>query len=342
MPAILITGASGFIGSHLAEQGLAEGYEVWCAIRPSSSRQYLTDARLHLIVLDMSSDAALAQQIAEHVAAHGAWDFCIHAAGATKCLHPADFRRTNTEGTARLYRTLIAQSALRRRFVFISSLSVMGKVGGDDIHHVISASDTPQPDTQYGISKLAAEDALREVRQSAGAACPDYIILRPTGVYGPRERDYFMMADSLRRHIDFAVGYRQQVITFIYVDDLVRAAYLATERGTSGAAYFLTDGGEYDSRTFSDLLQEAMGVGRVLHIKAPLWLLRLVCTVSGAIGRFTGKATTLNTDKYRILAQRNWRCDITPARHDLGYCPAWPLERGVSAAVAWYKAQGWL
>ena len=151
-----------------------------------------------------------------------------------------------------------------------------------------------------------------------------------------------MMANSIQHHIDFAVGFKPQVLTFIYVDDLVEAAFLALRRGRTGRAYFLTDGKSYTSRAFSDLLQMELGVKRVLHITAPLWVLRAVCLAGEKLARLTGNIPTLNSDKYRIMRQRNWQCDISPAREELGYAPKWPLVRGVKAAVAWYRREGWL
>ena len=196
------------------------------------------------------------------------------------------------------------------------------------------------PNTDYGRSKLEAEEAL------AGVEGLDYVILRPTGVYGPRERDYFLMADSIRKHIDFAVGYRPQRLTFIYVRDLVDACYAALTRGERGRAYFLSDGGSYDSREFGRLLQAEMGVRGVLRITAPEWFLHGVCALGSAYYRLFGRKgtmpPTLNLDKFRLLRQRNWLCDIEPARRDLGFAPQWTLAAGVKEAVAWYKSEGWL
>lgn len=346
---ILITGASGFVGSFLVEHALEQGFEVWAAMRRGSSKQYLTDSRIHFIELDLGSDEALYQQLLTFAKEHEAFDHVIHAAGATKAKDEAAFRRTNTEGTVRLAKTLLELNAIRGRFVFVSSLSVMGNVQdlpvldeqgnllkGFDRYRDISDNDEPQPNTAYGRSKLDAERALAQFPKL------DYIILRPTGVYGPRERDYFMMADSIRKHIDFAVGFDPQVITFIYVRDLVEACFLACTRGERARAYALSDGQNYNSRAFSDLLQAEMGVKNVLHITAPEWVLRCVCQFNTWMTRLTGKMQTLNMDKFQLLRQRNWRCDISPARRDLGYEPKWMLADGVKEAVSWYKAEGWL
>lgn len=325
---ILITGASGFIGSFMVERALAEGMEVWAAVRPTSSRRYLKDDRIHFIELDLSDELHLQHQLEDHLKEVGGrpFDYVIHAAGATKCRRAEDFFTINAEGTACLALTLLGTQALlpTGRFVFISSLSVMGPLHEKDGKDIM-ASELARPNTAYGASKLQAESMLADIRDL------NYVVLRPTGVYGPREKDYAMMADAIRRHVDFAVGYRPQVLTFIYVADLVEAAFLALRRGRCGAKYFLTDGGVYTSRTFSDLIQMQLGVKHVCHIVAPLWVLRAVCWVSERLARLTGSLSTLNMDKYRIMKQRSWRCDIGPAREDLGYQPKWPLTRGVEA-----------
>lgn len=347
---ILITGASGFVGSFLVERALELGHEPWAAMRKTSSKKYLQDSRINFIELDLGDDERLRQQLADHVREHGAFDHVIHAAGATKAINEAAFRRTNTEGTLRLARTLLATGALAAseegaenggRFVFVSSLSIMGNINDKECNPFgeyvpLSHHNVPEPNTAYGRSKLEAERGLADVKGL------NYIILRPTGVYGPRERDYFLMADSIKKHVDFAVGYKRQIITFIYVRDLVEACFAAMTKGVRGKAYLLSDGNDYDSRAFSDLLQQEMGTRCVLHIKAPIWLLRGVCAFNTGLSKITGRLQTLNMDKFQILKQRNWRCDITPARHDLGYDPQWPLSRGVKEAVAWYKKEGWL
>lgn len=131
-PRILITGASGFIGSHLVEEALSQGMEVWAAVRPSSSRRWLADTRIHFIELNLGHAEELHEQLLAHVEKHGPWNYVIHAAGATKCKDTQDFFRINTEGTTLLARTLLQTEALTGRFVFLSSLSIMGALHEDD------------------------------------------------------------------------------------------------------------------------------------------------------------------------------------------------------------------
>ena len=151
-----------------------------------------------------------------------------------------------------------------------------------------------------------------------------------------------MMAKSIQSHTDFAVGYKQQDITFVYVTDVVQAVFLACEKGVTGRRYFLSDGEVYQSSTFSNLIRKELGNPWWIRITAPIWVLRVVTFVGEYVGRLTGKVTALNNDKYNIMRQRNWRCDIEPARQELGYEPQVKLEEGVRRSIKWYKDNGWL
>lgn len=333
MKRILITGASGFIGSFIVEEALRQGMETWAAVRSSSSRAYLNDQRINFIELDLSDEQRLTEQLKDHQ-----FDYVVHAAGVTKCINKDDFRRVNTEGTRHLVAALRALRMPIERFVFLSSLSVMGAIREQQPYTEIREDDTPQPNTAYGKSKLEAEETLKARSEEQFP----YVILRPTGVYGPREKDYFIMAKSIKGHSDFAVGYKPQDITFVYVKDVVQAVFLALDHGKTGRTYFLSDGKVYRSATFSNLIRRELGNPWWIRITAPIWILRIVTAVGDIIGRLSGKAIALNNDKYHILRQRNWRCDIQPAIDELGYKPQYDLERGVRETIAWYKKERWI
>ena len=332
MATILITGASGFIGSFIVEEALRRGFETWAAVRKSSSRAYLRDERIHFLELDLSSEQALTDQLRGYT-----FDYVVHAAGATKCLHANDFYTINYEGTRNLVNAILKLQMPLKRFVYLSSLSVFGDIKEQLPYQEITEHDVPRPNTAYGKSKLKAEQFL----DSIGNAF-NYVILRPTGVYGPREKDYFLMAKSIKGHVDFSVGFKRQDITFVYVRDVVQAVFLAFDRGMSGRHYFLSDGNVYQSSTFSNYLRNEMGHPWWIRVKAPVWVLRVVTFLGEQVGKATGKITALNNDKYNILKQRNWRCNIEPTCDELGYHPQYDLQRGVSETVAWYKENNWL
>lgn len=329
---ILITGASGFIGSFIVEEALRRGFDTWAGVRKSSSRRYLSDPRIHFIDLDFSSEDRLAQALDGHD-----FDYVVHAAGVTKCLQAADFMRVNYQGTVNLVNAILKLKMPMKRFIYLSSLSIFGDIREEQPYQEITEHDTPRPNTAYGRSKLKAEQFLDAIGNEF-----NYIVLRPTGVYGPREKDYFLMAKSIEQHVDFSVGFQRQDITFVYVKDVVQAVFLALDHGMSGRKYFLSDGNVYQSSTFSDYLHQELGRPWWIRIKAPVWVLRAVTLVGEYAGRMTHKMTALNNDKFNILKQRNWRCDIEPACDELGYHPRYDLRKGVAEAVAWYKENHWL
>ena len=155
---VLITGASGFIGSFIVEESLRRGMETWAAIRPSSSKEFLSDERIRFIELDLSNEETLKKQLANTT-----FDYVIHAAGATKCINKDDFFKVNTEGTKNLVNALIALKMPLKRFIFISSLSVYGPVHEQQPYKEICDTDVPVPNTAYAESKLAAEEYINSI-----------------------------------------------------------------------------------------------------------------------------------------------------------------------------------
>lgn len=335
MAKILITGAGGFIGGHLVTEALERGHEVWAAVRATTSREFLSDERIHFIVLDFTSDEALERVLGEHISTHGPWDYVVHNLGATKAANYLDFERVNYGYMRLLVDTLRGLNALPRVFLLMSSLSVMG--AGDETGYTpFDDRSIPLPNTRYGVSKLKAETYLQQVEGMP------YTIFRCTGVYGPHERDYFLMIKSIKRGVDFGVGFSKQLLTFIYVKDLAVAVMDALERGPLRRAYYISEPRSYTQAEFRGLVCRLLDKRWVLPVKCPLWLVRAVCAVGERWGRYSGKAVTLNSDKYNILAQRNWQCDITSARRDFGFNPQYDLERGLSETIAWYREAGWL
>lgn len=355
---ILITGASGFIGSFVVERALAAGMDVWAGVRTTSSRAYLEDPRINFVNLDFYNESAMLETFQKAKDNFGGWDVVVHAAGITKSRWKNLFFRMNYEGTRHLVNALRGADIVPRQFIFLSSLSVLGAIRETPvaphpapdplqsqgrsgelqtlIYEPMTTGDMPAPNTAYGMSKAAAENFLQTL-----SSFP-WVILRPTGVYGPREKDYFLMAKSIKSHVDFAVGYKPQEITFIYVKDLVSAIFAVINKQVTHKTYNLSDGRTYSSKAFSRMLQQELGVRRVIHITAPLWLLKGVCAVQEVIANSAGTTPTLNLDKYKILKQRNWQCDISDAMRELGYSPEYDLKRGVKEAVAWYKNNLWI
>ena len=252
MESVLVTGASGFIGSFIVEEALRRGFGVWAGVRSSSSREYLQDKKIHFLELDFAHPNELRAQLSGHKGTYSKFDYIIHCAGATKCVDKNDFERVNYLQTKYFVDTLRELNMIPRQFIFISTLSVFGPIR-EKTYTPITGEDTPMPNTAYGLSKLKAEIYLQSI-----PGFP-YVIYRPTGVYGPREKDYFLMAKSIRQHTDFSVGFRRQDLTFVYVKDIVQAVFLGIEKQISCRAYFLADGKVYQKPCLFRLDTERIG-----------------------------------------------------------------------------------
>lgn len=335
MESVLVTGASGFIGSFIVEEALRRGFGVWAGVRSSSSREYLQDRKIHFLELDFAHPNELRAQLSGHKGTYNKFDYIIHCAGATKCVDKKDFERVNYLQTKYFVDTLRELNMIPKQFIFISTLSVFGPIR-EKTYTPITGKDTPMPNTAYGLSKLKAEIYLQSI-----PGFP-YVIYRPTGVYGPREKDYFLMAKSIRQYTDFSVGFRRQDLTFVYVKDIVQAVFLGIEKQISCRAYFLADGKVYRSRAFSDLIRKELGNPFVIRLRCPLIILKVVSLLAEFWAVRSKKPSTLNSDKYNIMKQRNWQCDIGPAVRELGFAPQYNLEQGVRETIAWYKNEGWL
>ena len=235
MESILITGASGFIGSFIVEEALKRKFGVWAGVRSSSSREYLRDRKIHFLELDFAHPNELRAQLSGHKGTYNKFDYIVHCAGVTKCVDKNEFDLVNYLQTKYFIDTLRELNMIPKQFIFISTLSVFGPVR-ERTYDPIMESDSPSPNTAYGLSKLKTELYLQSI-----PGFP-YVIYRPTGVYGPREKDYYLMAKSIRQHTDFSVGFCRQDLTFVYVKDIVQAVCLGIEKRVSRRADFLAGG----------------------------------------------------------------------------------------------------
>lgn len=330
---VLVVGAGGFVGGFLVQQGLDTGCEVWAGVRASTSRKYLTDGRIRFVEFDFDKpetlDRALRQAMPE-----GKWDWIVYNLGATKVKTYADFNRVNYDYLRRFTEALKRTDMVPEKFLYISSLSAMGP--GDEKNYApFDETMIPRPNTRYGASKLKAEVWL----QSDGMP---YIIFRPTGIYGPRDHDYFLMFKSIARGFDFSVGYRRQMLTFIYVGDLARAVYMALEKAPVKEVYHISESRAYSQAEFRRYTKESMGKRFVLPMRMPLWAVKIVSAVAEKIGVARNRPSTLNRDKYRIMKQRNWSVRTDKAQRVFGFVASTPLREGIGQAINWYKEEKWL
>ncbi len=331
---ILITGASGFIGSFLCQKGVDLGYEVWAGMRKTSSKEYLQDPNIHFIVLNFEDKAVLKEQITTFNQSHGKFDIIIHNAGCTKAPHDEDYRNINFINTKNFVDILIETDNNPEKFIFTSSLAAFGP-GIEKTTKPVLLDQTPNPINLYGKSKLEAEQYLRSIPSL------NCIILRPTGVYGPREKDYFTVFNMINNKLEAYIGTKKQHLTFIYVADLVRLYYLAIESNIHYGSYFASESKWYYTEDFYRIIKKTLNKS-TFCITVPLFLVTFIAKINDVIGKIIGKNPTLNSDKLGILKATNWICETAPLKKDFDFEPEYDLQKGVEETILWYKEHGWL
>lgn len=331
---MLVVGAGGFAGGFLVEEGLKRGYEMWAGVRASTSRKYLADSRIKFLELDFDEPETLARALSESLPEGEKWDWIVYNLGATKCLSFSDFSKINYEYLRNFTDALTAFGKVPGKLLYMSSLSAVGP-GDEKDYTPFTEKMIPHPNTRYGASKLKAE------MQLAMSGMP-YIVFRATGIYGPRDKDYFLMFEAIKKGVDFSVGYKKQLLSFIYVEDLARAVYDALEKAPTGEVYNIAEPRTYTQKEFREIASEAVGRKHVLAVSMPLWGVRVVSFVAEKWGVARMKPSTLNRDKFNIMKQRNWAVDVSKARKMFGFDPKVDLREGVERSVTWYKQEGWL
>lgn len=331
---ILVVGAGGFTGGFICSEALGRGYEVWAGIRQSTSRRWLSDPRLKFLVLDFENPDSLAPAFEEALPDGDRWDFIVYNLGATKALRFADFSRINYDYLRYFTDALRESDKIPDKLLYMSSLSVLGPLHEKD-GRPFTETDIPSPNTKYGASKLKAEMWL------ATCGIPS-IIFRCTGIYGPRDHDYFLMFESIAKGVDFSVGFKPQNLSFLYVGDLARAVVDALEKAPAGETFNIAEPRTYTQKEFRRLALRCMGRRFALPLRMPLPIVKIVSAIAEKYGVARMKPSTLNRDKFNIMRQRNWAVDSSKATASFGFRADTPLPEGISRTISWYKDEGWL
>ncbi|MCX6267293.1 MAG: NAD(P)-dependent oxidoreductase [Bacteroidetes bacterium] len=334
MSSILITGASGFIGSFLVEEGLKQNFEVYAGVRKSSSHGYLQDKRIHFLEFDFSTREKVLATLEECKRNNLRFQYIVHNAGLTKAQKKEDFYNVNCRNTIHFIEALIESDMVPEKFLFISSLAAYGP-GDPHSGEPVRNIHEPKPIELYGKSKLEAERYITSLKNFP------WLIVRPTGVYGPKEKDYFVFFQTINRGMEPYIGFRKQVLTFIYVRDLVRLIYLALASAHVNKAWFVSDGNEYPSELFAAITKKALGK-KTIRFTVPLFVVKAIATIGERVAGLWGAIPTLNTDKYNVLSSTNWRCEVEPLERDFGFKAEYDLEKGVHETLEWYKKEKWL
>ena len=334
MTNILITGASGFIGSFLVEEGLKRDYQVFAGIRKTSSKEYLKDESIRFVEFDFSSVDKIVSTLEEYKSKNIRFQYIIHNAGLTKARKKEDYSRVNYLNTKNFIEALHLTGMIPEKFIYISSLAAFGP-GNPQTFDPVRLSDKPNPIELYGKSKLEAETFIQSLENFP------WLIFRPTGVYGPKEKDYFVFFQTIQRGFETYIGKAKQILTFIYVKDLVRVIFDAIPSSIIKKAYFVSDGNEYDTVSFAAITKKHLNK-RTIRLIVPPGVVRSIALLLEKSYGIIGKMPTLNTDKYKVMSSTNWKCEIEPLQTDFNFTAQYDLDKGVKETLEWYKKEGWL
>lgn len=327
---VLITGASGFVGSHLVESAVRAGYDVYAAIRASSNVRHLSSLPVRWLTLSTSDVELLTSQLAEHQ-----FEYIIHCAGSTKAKTENDYNYVNAELTRNLALAAIRAGIPLKKFVFVSSLAALGPIKYDNPGE-IGVEHVPSPVTAYGRSKLLAEKYLKEIEELP------LIIVRPTAVYGPREKDIFIIIKTINSGLEPYIGKSPQKLSFIYVMDLVKVLLSTlSENPPVGRSYNVSDGEVYSKYDLGEIVKDVTGK-KTLKFHIPIPVVSVIASVLEMVYSFRSDSPALNKEKINELNAENWSCSINELREDFGFVADYPLRRGLQETLKWYKENKWL
>jgi UDP-glucose 4-epimerase len=328
MERVLITGASGFVGYHLINEALRNNLEVYAAVRKSSDVGHLENLNIHYTYLDYNDVQSLVNELEGKQ-----FTYIIHAAGTTAAKTADDYNWVNATYTYNLALAATKANIPLKKFVFLSSLAGLGPL--PDGGNTIKDDTHPNPVTAYGKSKLLAEAQLKPL-----TSLP-LITIRPTAVYGPRDKDIFIILKKFSQGLEPYIGKMPQQLSFVYVKDLAKVAVQALFSNVTHKTYNISDGKAYNRYALADYSKQILGK-KTFKIHLPLFLIRgLAWFLEKAYAN--SKATpALNIEKLSELTAANWICDIERAKTDLGFAPEYDLYAGLKESFEWYKANGWL
>ncbi|MFC2075818.1 NAD-dependent epimerase/dehydratase family protein [candidate division KSB1 bacterium] len=322
---VLVTGANGFVGSHLTEALVKRGDRVTCLVRRTSNLAWIKNLPVDFVYGELSDPASLPPAV-------DGIDLAFHVAALTRAPDRETFFRVNSAGTENLCRALAESGSDGARFVFVSSLAAGGPGGPGQ---VVTENDPDRPVSWYGFSKLEAEAAVKRLLDN-------WVIVRPPAVYGPRDDGLYLFHRMATRGFILIPGGFEKIFSLIHSDDLVTGLLAAAGKpNTSGKTFYLSDGSIYAWERLIPVFRSILGT----DIKArylPAVFHTPIMSLLQAWDHLSQRPGALNHQKMIELKQHSWACDNSLARVELGFHPTISIQDGFRDCYRWYRAEGWL
>lgn len=327
MKQVLVTGANGFIGSHLVENLLSRGHAVRCLVRKASDLRWIQGLNTELVFGDLTDGNSLKKAL------RGV-DWVFHLGGITKALDKDTFVQINVEGTKKILETLVTLKNKPDRFIYVSSQAA---VGPSQDGKPVSEKNKPEPVTEYGRSKLAAENVVFEFKNKIPVS-----VVRPPCVFGPRDRDVLEIFKMAKFHFFPSMADVNQSASLIFVEDLVRGLVMIADSSKAiGNTYHLVSENNIRWKDFAQEIADYLGK-HLISVNIPFFVFRAVLFMQQFYSRLTGKPSILNEDKLAEFRQPAWILDGEKAKRELNFVQKWSIRDAIHKTTSWYLEYGWL
>ena len=322
----LVTGATGFIGSHLVDALLERGCKVHCVVRETSNLQWLDTSRVTLHTGDLHQPETYQDSLTEV-------DYVFHCAGITRANNRHEYLHNNARVCIPFYRSCVEHGKQIKRVVHVSSLAAVGPT----LPNQKIDEDTPcHPLTYYGKSKLTGE----EIALGYASELP-IVVLRPPVVYGEREVNFFSYLKAIKWRMAIKIGTAARTLSLIYVKDLVDAMIRAVEAPDPDRnVFFITDGNTYSWDDVANAAMKALGV-RAQTVIIPISLMGFAAMVSEFLAKMGNRTPLLDRQRMIDLRQSSWTASSERFFDHYSFQPRLDLNQGLKQTCAWYKQQGW-
>lgn len=327
MAIAVVTGANGFVGSHLVDLLLRKNFEVRCITRKSSDLRWLDGKNVEIFDTGLKDKSGLRKALKDA-------EYIFHVAGVVKSKTQEGYFDGNVENTKVLLDTALEFKDKIKKFLIVSSQTA---VGPSKKNEIVNEETTCNPITTYGRSKLAQEELAKNYMDRLPVT-----ICRATAVYGERDTEIFIFFKTFNSGLMTEVGFDKKEVSLIHVIDLVNGLYLASiNEKANSQIYFISSEKFYTWEEVGKVTSKVMNK-KVFKVKVPHFIVFTIAAIAQFFALFSSKPATLNIEKARDLTQSYWICDTSKAIRDLNYHQNISLEDGIKRTVDWYKEMKWL
>lgn len=326
---VFITGATGFVGSHVADYFAAQGFNVFCNVRKSSDLSWVNNKGYKLIEASLSDKLSLDSAVKN-------MDYVVHIAGVVAAKNYDEYLKANLHGTMNLANACLNSNPNLKRFLHVSSQTASGPA--KSYEHPTTEKDEMNPITAYGRSKKESELALHKIMDKLPIT-----IVRPPAVYGPRDKAIMSVFQAVNMGIGTLIGSDTKYVSLVHVHDLARGIYLATlNEKAINQTYYISSEEFYNWNQLIDIMKTAFNKKTVVKLKLPHPLVMTLGNISELVGKAFGTVPVFNHDKAIDFIQKYWICSPEKAVRELNYKQEVRIEEGIESTFRWYKENNWL